>query len=285
MALYSPDLLPQQELDFVSRSLLWAIGILDQHGAWTWNLRYVAVATTIFLGGVRLVFHKKRGIDWYAFLHAIASASGAFACLYLDFVASERLTGIPEPLRSIQCHGPLTSLHRILPAITMGYSIFDLIDGLSISFDFVLHGAATMAVMALFIEVGAPHIMAPMLLMEGSTCFLTVVKADFFPDALVMLNQACFVFSFFLCRIVVVPYFWANLMMTMWQHRSEPAFQDCFPSFFMSACFFFGMFYNLLNGYWFTKIVKKARRRILGIEKHNEKNDLADEADRHIKKE
>lgn len=283
MVLFSAELLQKDGLDFVTRNLLRAISILDDQGAWTWNLRYVAVATTLFLGSVRLIFQKKRGIDWYAFLHAIASSSGSLACLYLDFVASEKLTGIAEPLRSVQCLGPLTSLHRILPAITMGYSIFDLIDGLTISIDFAMHGAVTLAVMFFFIEVDAPHIMAPMLFMEGSTIFLTVVKADFFPDVLVMLNQACFVFAFFLCRIVVVPCFWATLMFTMWQHRSEPAFRECYPSYFMYACFFFGMFYNLLNGYWFTKIVKKARRKYLGIEKHNENNDLADEADRHKK--
>lgn len=280
MALYSAKLLQKDGLDGITRLLLGAISVLDDHGAWTWNLWHVALATTVVLGGIRLVFKKKHGIDWYAFLHALASASGSLACLYLNFVASEKLTGIAEPLRALQCHGPLTSLHRILPAITMGYSIFDLVDGLTISIDFALHGAVTFVVMAFFIEIGAPHIMAPMLFMEGSTIFLTVVKADFFPDAIVMLNQACFLFAFFVCRIVVVPYFWANLMMVMWHHRSEPAFQACFPSYFMSACFLFGMFYNLLNGYWFTKIVRKARRKMLGIEKHNEKNDLADEADR-----
>lgn len=284
MVLHSAALLEKDGLDFLTRSLLGVISNLDNYGARTWNLRYVAVATTIVLGGVRVVFQKKRGIDWYAFLHAIVSASGSLACLYLDVMASKRLTGFSEPFRSVQCHGPLTSLHRILPAITMGYSIFDLIDGLTISVDFALHGAATLAVMTLFVEIGAPHIMAPMLFMEGSTVFLTMVKADFVPDRLAMLNQACFVFSFFVCRIVVVPSFWANLMLIMWQNKSEPSFQDCFPSYFIHACFLFGMFYNLLNGYWFTKIVKKARRRILGIEKHNEQNDLADEADRHKKK-
>lgn len=38
------------------------------------------------------------------------------------------------------------------------------------------------------------------------------------------------------------------------------------------------MFYNILNIYWFIKIIRKARRKILGIEKPKEKNDLSDEA-------
>jgi hypothetical protein len=55
--------------------------------------------------------------------------------VFLD--SSEALTGTAEPLRSILCHGPLTSLHRIVPAITMGYGVFDIIEGLSHGLDFV----------------------------------------------------------------------------------------------------------------------------------------------------
>jgi hypothetical protein len=276
--LYSSELIKTEGLDWVTIALLRGISYLDHWGAWTWSLRNVAITTAIVLGCVRLVLKKYRGIDWYAFIHAVVSASGSLACLYLDFASSQQLTGIPEPLRSLQCHGPLTSLHRILPAITMGYSIFDFFDGLTISIDFVIHGAVTFSVMAFFIKLQAPHIMAPMLFMEGSTIFLTVVKADFFPNVIVMLNQACFVVAFFLCRIVVVPYFWYHLMIEMYQQRNDIRFQQCFPSYFTYACFFFGMFYNILNTYWFFKIVRKARRKILGIEKPTEKNDLSDEA-------
>jgi TLC domain len=275
---YSADFMQTEGLDWLSIALLRGVAQLDRWGAWTWNLRHVAIMTALSLGSVRLIFQKYRGIDWYAFIHAVVSASGSFACLYLNFVSSEQLTGMSEPLRSIQCHGPLTSLHRILPAITMGYSIFDFLDGLTISVDFVIHGAVTFAVMAFFVEINGSHIMAPMLFMEGSTVFLTVVKADFFPDSMVVLNQACFVISFFLCRLVVVPYFWVHLIRQMYDHRNDARFQNCFPSYFMYACFLFGMFYNMLNSYWFVKIVRKARRRMLGIEKPTERNNLADEA-------
>ena len=276
--LHSAYMMQTAGLDWLSIHLLHGISHLDRWGAWTWNLRHVAIVTALTLGAVRLYCQKYRGIDWYAFIHALVSSSGSFACLYLNFVASQQLTGMPEPLRSIQCHGPLTSLHRILPAITMGYSIFDFLDGLTISIDFVVHGVVTFAVMAFFVEINGPHIMAPMLFMEGSTIFLTIVKADFFPDIMVVLNQASFVVSFFLCRLVVVPYFWVHLIRQMYDHRNDPRFQNCFPAYFMYACFIFGMFYNMLNTYWFVKIVRKARRRLLGIEKPTEKNDLADEA-------
>ena len=69
---------------------------------------------------------KKRGIDWYALIHAIISSIGAMICMYLDYTSSTILTGSPEPESTVLCGEPLTSLHRILPAITMGYAIFDL---------------------------------------------------------------------------------------------------------------------------------------------------------------
>ena len=44
------------------------------------------------------------------------------------------------------------------------------------------------------------------------------------------------------------------------------------------------MFYNILNAYWFSKIVRKVQRKMKGVEKHDEQNDLVDEADRNRKK-
>ena len=273
-------------LDPMSRLILQFIArFLDRYDAIEWNLTHVAITTIVVLGMIRIIFQKYYGIDWYAFIHAILSSTGSFLCLYLNFrtsrelVASSLLTH-PEPLRSIQCHGPFTSLHRILPAITMGYSLFDFYDGLTISVDFMIHGLVTFTVMYTFNYIfDAPHIMAPMLFMEGSTVFLTIVKADFLPSSIIFMNQMLFTVAFFVCRLVVVPYFWMELMITMYRQQNDIAFQQCFPSYFIYACFTFGMFYNILNTYWFVKIVRKARRKILGIEKPKEKNDLIDEAD------
>lgn len=63
---------------------------------------------------------------------------------------------------------PLTSLHRILPAITMGYAVFDLLDSFDLRLDFLLHGAATFSVMGLFVWNDVPHLVNSMLLMEVS---------------------------------------------------------------------------------------------------------------------
>jgi hypothetical protein len=98
-------------------------------GAAEWNLRHVAVASAIVLGGVRVGAKKYKGIDWYALLHAIISGYGSLACVWLSVYSAETLTGTTEPLRSVLCQGPLTSLHRIIPAVTMGYGVFDIMEG------------------------------------------------------------------------------------------------------------------------------------------------------------
>jgi hypothetical protein len=141
-------------LDPLSSWLLHAIDkYLDSLGAWTWNTRAIAIGSALLLLGVRLVLKKRGGVDWYALIHAIITGGGSILCVYLDFQATPVLTGLHEPARSLQCYGPLTSLHRLLPAITMGYSIFDLIDGIFLGPDFLLHGFATLIVFSFYVEV------------------------------------------------------------------------------------------------------------------------------------
>jgi hypothetical protein len=276
MVLEAAQLLQQEGLGSVTTGILSFISILDRYGAWTWNLRVVGLCTTVFLYGIRMALKEKRGVGWYSLVHALVSGLGSMAIVYLDLFASEVLTGETEPLRSCQCQGPLTSLHRILPAITMGYSMLDLVDGLTISIDFAFHGIITFLVMAFFCELDAPHFIAPMLLMEVSTIPLTLVRADFVSESATAFIQASFAFLFFLFRIIVVPYVWFKLMVTMNEQRSSQVYQNCFPPYFMPVAFGFGMVFHMLNAFWFTKLVKKIRRKILGIEGVKSNNDLGE---------
>jgi hypothetical protein len=120
-----------------SGTVLSWISVLDDWGAATWNLRHVAIATALTLGLIRKAMHKNHGVDWYAFVHALVTGWGSLLAVYISVAAAETLTGTTEPLRSVLCQGPLTSLHRILPAITMGYALFDVVDGFTTGLDFV----------------------------------------------------------------------------------------------------------------------------------------------------
>lgn len=169
MVLYAADLLENNRIDATSRLILSLISQLDDWGARTVSLLGVGAVTFVVLLTIRVSMGKYRGVDWYALLHALVSGIGALLATYLDIFASETLTGIPEPLRSCQCHGPLTSLHRVLPAVTMGYATFDFFDGLTLGIDFAMHGAATLLVMVIYVGANAPQLVTPMLLMEVST--------------------------------------------------------------------------------------------------------------------
>jgi TLC domain len=281
--LSSLELLEQQgsqPLDYLSRWMLRGISVLDHYGAGTWDLYTVGLSTFVVLGCIRLTMGHWRGVNWYALVHALVSTAASFICLYLDYYASAQLTGIQEPLRSVLGHAALTSLHRITPAITMGYSFFDIWDGIFLSVDFLFHGIITLTVMAVFVTLGVPQMLSGFIFMELSTPFLNLMRADFFSPTAAALNQAGFVLAFFLGRLLVVPPFWALLVYHMWDHRGDADYN--FPRWFLPFSFIFGMFFNVLNVYWFYKIIKKAMRRLKGAENHTENNELSSESSKAV---
>lgn len=276
MVTKAKDLLQTEGLSPLTTQLLNFCQILDESGAWTWKYRDVAIVTVCVLWVVRFICHKKGGIDWYALVHALVSGFGSLACIYLDF-ESATLTGTPEPLRSMQCHGPLTSLHRILPAITLGYSLFDLTDGMNLSFDFVLHGGATGLVMLYFCYYDAPQLLGATLTVEISTIFLTMIRAEIFSDAVSIANMGMFVVSFFLFRILLFPFLWFVLVSSMWAERNNETYSNCFPPSMIWFSFSIGLVFHVLNFYWFYKILKKVQRKLSGEEHTRAGNDLKEE--------
>mmetsp|Transcript_8608 Transcript_8608/g.10791 ORF Transcript_8608/g.10791 Transcript_8608/m.10791 type:complete len:217 (-) Transcript_8608:1768-2418(-) len=207
--------------------------------------------------------NAKFKIDWDAFVHALVTSIGAVICLYLTFNSAMDIRGTVEPLGSLLCNGPLTSLHRILPSITQGYAICDIVNGFEVGTkDAMAHGAATFAVMTLFIELGASHIIAPILIMECSTVILTLLRATFFGPKMQMATQAVFVISFFFWRIIVSP---ISLFHACWVMYTND-FSDCFPRRLFYITSAFSIFFMSLNLYWFIKIVKKVRRKLSGKE-------------------
>lgn len=129
----------QQLQGTISGFILDCVEYMDtQWGAAEWTTRQVAVGTVIVLGMIRAMCHEAYGVNWYSLVHAAVTGYGSAMAVWLSVFAAVPLTGTAEPLRSIVgCGGPLTSLHRIVPAITMGYGIFDILDGVGHGLDFV----------------------------------------------------------------------------------------------------------------------------------------------------
>lgn len=245
-------------------------------GSSTWEPRTVAVVTVLVLGVIRILMGDAHGVSWYSLTHGAVSGYLSAMAVWLSIFAAVPLTGMSEPLRSITCHGPLTSMHRFVPAITMGYGLFDILDGFSHGIDFLLHGLATFSVMAYFCEYDLAEVIIPMLLMEISTPHLALMRMTLFSETSLAINMLLFTITFFLFRLLICPYLWWEILSIAWEHRNDPVSQACLPWHFKYVVFCFGMFFNCLNAYWAVKIVKKIQRKLSGKEKVKDKNHLKD---------
>jgi len=257
-------------LNSTSEVLLSLIGVLDSYGAAVWDLRTVTAASAAFFLGMRMTIGHKYEIDWDACVHAILSGFGSAICVYLNYYAAVNMTGITEPLGSMNCNGPLTSLHRIIPAMTQGYAICDIINGFRLGPAFLAHGIATFTVSAIFCELEASHILTPMMIMEVSTIVLAILRADFLTPTMQLITQASFALLFFVSRIIISPTVFYGIFTAM-----NTKFGDCFPPYLYYITLGFGGFFHCLNAFWFFKLVKKIKKKLSGQESMdvNEKMD------------
>jgi hypothetical protein len=81
-----------------------------------------------------------------------------------------------EPLGLVLCHGPLTSLHRVLPTASVGYSVFDLIDGVPLGPAFMAHGAVMFMFSTYVMEVNKNEVLAVMLALEVSFFLQIIIR-------------------------------------------------------------------------------------------------------------
>ena len=79
----------------VTNLILSGISVLDDLGAWEWNLRLVSLGWFVFFFALRHGVGKKMGIDFYPFIHAAITGIGGVICAYLTFVMAEPMTGTP----------------------------------------------------------------------------------------------------------------------------------------------------------------------------------------------
>lgn len=255
-------------------SLVQAFDSLTGAQKWAKSSRLIAISSAVVLSIIHMIAGKKYGVTWFSISHALVVGSMSFAAVWLNIFAAESLTGTTEPLGAILCQGPLTTFHSIVPAITMGYGLFDLGEALHLAkTDFILHGCATLSVMSYFCEYGVPEIIVPMLMMEISTINLVFMGAsDHMSEKLTIVNIVLFTLSFTIFRMIVCPYLWWEIFITTWENRNNPYSQACLPWHFTYVVFVFGMFFNCLNTFWFYKIVKKLLSKFSGSEKWKKKN-------------
>jgi len=246
--------------------------VLDENGAWSWDLRLASFFWFIIFLLIRVTIGKSKKVDWYSLIHAIISGFGGLICCYLSFHMGEQLTGTTEPMGSILCGGPITSLHRVLPTASLGYAVFDLMDGIKLGADFLSHGSVMLAFSLYMCITNKNEYFAPMLIMEVSTIPLGLIRAEFLSPTWLWIVMLSFSVSFFVVRIVLGPYYW--YLNVLAQYQDNYTIRDCNPPGFPIVVFITGMFFNILNSYWFYKIVRKILRKLKGEEGKLEKNDL-----------
>lgn len=79
----------------LTNTILSGIAVLDDLGAWEWNLRVASLIWFVFFFALRHGVGKKMGIDFYAFIHATITGIGGVIAAYLTFVMAEAMTGTP----------------------------------------------------------------------------------------------------------------------------------------------------------------------------------------------
>ncbi|GMH93199.1 hypothetical protein TrST_g7305 [Triparma strigata] len=205
---------------------------------------------------------KVHGVETYALLHCLLTGPLALLCLYYD-LSSVQITGVPEPLRTITCSPPLTSLHTFLPLITLGYALLDLFEGLyNLQTDFIIHGLSLTILFGFISSNNQQHTIACTLIMEVSTIPLQFLKCKF-NDTVMLGVNLCFLISFIGARLAIVPYLWYKWLVTYYDVSGE----GCYPGYFVYLVWGFGVVFHGLNVYWAYKIFKKVLRKAGGKEK------------------
>jgi TLC domain len=102
--------------------------------------------------------------------------------------------------------------------------------------------------------------------------------------AMAMSNMLVFVVTFFLARLVYGPYaIYRHAYYLYTVGRTAEESKVCLPRGFDHVITIVGMFFNILNAYWFYKILRKLQRKLKGTEGVKDSNEYTDDSNRKVK--
>lgn len=226
------------------------------------NYRAIAATSALCFVTIRLVVGKKGGVEWDSFLHALVVSAGVVRTLYVDFSTADQIHLFLLPPQMMGCQNSSATLAKLIPAVSLGYAIFDLLEGFSRGPSFVMHGVAYVSVLVIVCEFGLQHTLIPALLLELSTIFFTLTPVTHLGKAFQLMTMLAFALSFFVVRLVLFPTVWAMFLRTAYVNADSL----CFPRQFMHVVVLFGIFFHLLNVFWSIKLMKKIIRQLSGVE-------------------
>ena len=98
---------------------------------------------------------------------------------------------LAEPLNMVRCGSPVTSLHRVLPTVSLGYAILDLVDGFAIDLAFMMHGIAFFTFSLCLSEINKNELLAIMLTLEVSNLKIILLFC-FFQSKAILITDCVF---------------------------------------------------------------------------------------------
>jgi len=94
-----------------------------------------------------------------------------------------------------------------------------------------------------------------------STIFLALMYAEFLTPTTQLIIQGLFAVSFFICRILLSPYIYYEIITIIYSNIG-----DCFPRYLFYITMLSALFFHSLNVFWFLKIIKKIKRELVSKE-------------------
>mmetsp|Transcript_27631 Transcript_27631/g.61711 ORF Transcript_27631/g.61711 Transcript_27631/m.61711 type:complete len:257 (-) Transcript_27631:83-853(-) len=204
----------------------------------------VSTGSLVFFGILDRRFHKIGDIETVGLVHSMLAS---FLSVYT--IAADLARGVDWPIFCDASAPAPPATAALLPMITCGYAVFDVIVGFRANrIDYFLHGVALFFLCgtACHYEVGA--VLPYGLVMECSTVFLNLrsLKKNWIDVA--------FVSSFVFFRIGLVPFYWYKWTT---RFRAIPLAQRCLSEGVYYAMFYGGAFFTALNVYWGQIIVRR----------------------------
>jgi len=191
-----------------------------------------------------------REFEIVAFAHATVTACGS---CYVFYSIGGPVLYVNHLLSGEEA---LTTLERVLPMATWGYSLWDIGHGVAIRDNsLIYHGCTLFIICSALCHFQKLHMITMPLIMELSTVFLNLIRFDN------IVLQLTFCVLFLVTRWLLAPYMWAKYVQGAFFPTTSPRLElGSRPEDVVVLVG--GMAFHILNGYWGVKIIQKALRKL-----------------------
>eukprot|EP00940_MAST-03C_sp_MAST-3C-sp2_P001651 g1651.t1 len=218
--------------------------------------QYIEPIVSRFLSRKKIMTSGTRRFYLSAVIHHLLTSVPA---LYVLFVESE-VAATKEPERSFRCLGPVSIVSSLLPPLSLGYGVHDLIDGYRRrDVSVLIHGSLLTSGLVILLHLDVAHHIVRIFTINISSFFLNLRALDFGTRSNVAVDLM-FVASFAILRAIVLPMWWIQFL--SFAHRTPATtWGTCMSWGVVRGAILGGMILHSLNFYWLYRIVMRAYER------------------------